>query len=74
MMKNPAVAGGLFMTISSMREQKSFLDSNFSKLSKMHLPECGVLKPLFSKKNVVIVGAGPSVNGQIEMMKSTVTK
>lgn len=45
------------MTISSMREQKSFLDSNFSKLSKMHLPECGVLKPLFSKKNVVIVGA-----------------
>lgn len=58
-----------FMTISSMREQKTFLDSNFSKLSKMHLPECGVLKPLFSKKNVVIVGAGPSVNGQIEMMK-----
>ena len=57
------------MTISSMREQKTFLDSNFSKLSKMHLPECGVLKPLFSKKNVVIVGAGPSVNGQIEMMK-----
>ena len=46
------------MIISSMREQKTFLDSNFSKLSKMHLPECGVLKPLFSKKNVVIVGAG----------------
>lgn len=58
-----------FMTISSMREQKIFLASNFSKLSKKHLPECGVLKPLFSKKNVVIVGAGPSVNGQIEMMK-----
>ena len=39
-----------FMIISSMREQKSFLDSNFTKLSKKHLPECGVLKRCFQRK------------------------
>lgn len=58
-----------FVSISSMREQGAFLDANFNKISKKHLPECSILKPLFYKKNVVIVGAGPSVNGQIEIMK-----
>ena len=52
-----------------MREQKNFLDANFEKLCEHHLPECSELKNLFYKKDVVIVGAGPSVNRELQSLK-----
>ena len=33
------------------------------------LPECSEIKSLFYKKNVVIVGAGPSVNQELPSLK-----
>ena len=58
-----------FVTTSSMREQKAFLDANFEKISRCNLPDCSELKPLFYRKNVVIVGAGSSVNGELDSLK-----
>ena len=58
-----------FITVSSMREQKYFLDANFKKNTEKYLPDCSALKSLFYKQNIVIVGAGPSVNGQLEYLK-----
>lgn len=58
-----------FMTTASMREQKSLLDYNFKELIKRELPECSKIKNLFYNKNVVIVGAGPSVGAEIEPLK-----
>ena len=52
-----------------MREQERFLDANFEKLSERHLQECSEIKSLFYKKNVVIVGAGPSVNQELPSLK-----
>ena len=51
-----------FVTTSSMREQKAFLDANFEKISRCNLPDCSELKP-------VIVGAGSSVNGELDSLK-----
>ncbi len=45
-----------FVTIGSMREQSQFLDENFHRTQKQQLTEYSQLKPLFYKKNVVIVG------------------
>ncbi len=70
--ENPSIRELLedfFVTTSSMREQKEFLDANFEKLCEYHLPECSKLKSLFYKKNVVIVGAGPSVNQELQSLK-----
>ena len=58
-----------FVTTSSMREQKAFLDANFEKISRCNLPDCSELQPLFYRKNVVIVGAGSSVNGELDSLK-----
>ena len=69
--ENPSIRALLedfFVTTSSMREQKEFLDANFEKLCEYHLPECSKLKSLFYKKNVVIVGAGPSVNQELSSL------
>ena len=69
--ENPSIRELLedfFVTTSSMREQKEFLDANFEKLCEYHLPECSKLKSLFYKKNVVIVGAGPSVNQELSSL------
>lgn len=70
--ENPSIRTLLedfFVTTSSMREQKVYLDANFEKLSECHLPECSEIKSLFYKKNVVIVGAGPSVNQELQSLK-----
>ena len=70
--ENPSIRTLLedfFITTSSMREQERFLDANFEKLSERHLPECSEIKSLFYKKNVVIVGAGPSVNQELPSLK-----
>lgn len=70
--ENPSIRTLLedfFVTTSSMREQKVYLDANFEKLSECHLPECSELKHLFYRKNVVIVGAGPSVNQELQSLK-----
>ena len=70
--ENPSIRTLLedfFVTTSSMREQERFLDANFEKLSERHLPECSEIKSLFYKKNVVIVGAGPSVNQELPSLK-----
>lgn len=58
-----------FVTTSSMREQGSLLDSNFEVISKLNLPECGELKDIFKDKAVVIVGAGPSVDSQLDRLR-----
>lgn len=58
-----------FITTSSMREQKDYLDANFEAMGKYKLPDCRELKNLFYKKNVVIVGAGPSVNCELKSLK-----
>ncbi len=58
-----------FVTTSSMREQGHLLDENFDALSRLNLPECGELRSLFADKDVVIVGAGPSVDSQLDMMR-----
>ena len=58
-----------FVTTSSMREQGHLLDENFAVLSKLNMPECGELRPLFDDKDVVIVGAGPSVDSQLDIMR-----
>ena len=58
-----------FVTTSSMREQGHLLEQNFEALSKLDLPECGELRSLFADKDVVIVGAGPSVDSQLDMMR-----
>ena len=58
-----------FVTTSSMQEQSHFLDENFQKIQRRKLPDCSQLKSLFYKKNVVIVGAGPSVNNEIHALK-----
>lgn len=58
-----------FVTTSSMREQGSLLDSNFEVISKLNLPECGELKDIFKDKAVVIVGAGPSVDSQLNRLR-----
>ena len=58
-----------FVTTSSMREQGSLLDSNFEVISKLNLPECGELKDIFKDKAVVIVGAGPSVDSQLDSLR-----
>ena len=70
--ENPSIRTLLedfFVTTSSMREQERFLDANFEKLSERHLPECSEIKSLFYKKNVIIVGAGPSVNQELPSLK-----
>lgn len=58
-----------FVTTSSMREQGGLLDSNFEIISKLNLPECGELKEIFKDKAVVIVGAGPSVDSQLDRLR-----
>lgn len=58
-----------FVTTSSMREQGGLLDSNFEVISKLNLPECGELKDIFKDKAVVIVGAGPSVDSQLDRLR-----
>lgn len=58
-----------FVTTSSMREQGGLLDSNFEIISKLNLPECGELKDIFKDKAVVIVGAGPSVDSQLDRLR-----
>lgn len=58
-----------FVTTSSMREQGSLLDSNFEVISKLNLPECDELKDIFKDKAVVIVGAGPSVDSQLDRLR-----
>lgn len=58
-----------FVTTSSMREQGGLLDSNFEVISKLNLPECGELKEIFKDKAVVIVGAGPSVDSQLDRLR-----
>lgn len=58
-----------FVTTSSMREQGSLLDSNFEVISKLNLPECDELKNIFKDKAVVIVGAGPSVDSQLDRLR-----
>lgn len=58
-----------FVTTSSMREQGGLLDSNFGVISKLNLPECGELKDIFKDKAVVIVGAGPSVDSQLDRLR-----
>ncbi len=58
-----------FVTTSSMREQGHLLDENFEALSKLNLTECGELRSLFADKDVVIVGAGPSVESQLDIMR-----
>lgn len=64
-----SVLEDFFMTTSSMREQKAYLDTNFETIGKYELPDCSKLKNLFYKKNVVIVGAGPSLNNQLKSIK-----
>lgn len=58
-----------FVTTSSMREQGGLLDSNFEVISKLNLPECDELKDIFKDKAVVIVGAGPSVDSQLDRLR-----
>lgn len=58
-----------FIKTSSMREQGHLLDENFEALSRLNLPECGELRSLFVDKDVVIVGAGPSVDSQLDIMR-----
>lgn len=58
-----------FVTTSSMREQRKYLDYNFDKLDKENLPDCGCLKDMFYRKNVVIIGAGPSVGSELDAIR-----
>ncbi|HCJ76969.1 MAG TPA: hypothetical protein DHV88_11475 [Roseburia sp.] len=70
--ENEKIKGALedfFVTTSSMREQRKYLDYNFDKLDKENLPDCGCLKDMFYKKNVVIVGAGPSVDSELDAIR-----
>lgn len=59
-----------FITASSMREQRNFLDENFYRLQSMSLPECGELRERLEGKNCLIVGGGPSVDEQLEEIRS----
>lgn len=58
-----------FVITSSMREQRKSLDENFSEMQEKNLSECSELKETFSGKKVVIVGAGPSVDDELEAMR-----
>lgn len=67
--KMKEVLEDFFVATSSMLEQRKFLDENFEKIQTRGLPECSELKGIFCGKKVVIVGAGPSVDNEIEALK-----
>ena len=58
-----------FVTVSSMREQKHYLESNFAYLQSLKLEECSRLRTHFQGKKVVIVAGGPSVDDEMESIK-----
>lgn len=58
-----------FVTVSSMREQKHYLEENFAYLQRQGLEECSKLRTYFQGKKVVIVAGGPSVDDEIESIK-----
>lgn len=58
-----------FMSISTMQEQKVFLDGNFAYIQQQSLPECTELQTVFAGKRLVIVGGGPSVDEEMESIQ-----
>lgn len=58
-----------FLNISSIKNQKKFLDANFKKNIQAGHPNVDTLKSRFEGKAAVLVARGPSLNDDIEALK-----